>query len=89
LPLQKLLSCLFVKAMARACDMDASIKTGDISDESKGITKGELIRDYTPVAGVQWRFGKPNYARVNQTYFQHRTKKACRGKPGGGGPENR
>jgi len=61
--------------MARSCDMDSSIKTGDLSDESKGITKGELIRDYTPVAGVQWRFGKPNYARVNQSYFQHRTKK--------------
>lgn len=59
--------------------MDASIKTGDISDESKGITMGELIRDYTPVAGVQWRFGKPNYARVNQTYFQHRTKKHAAG----------
>jgi hypothetical protein len=55
--------------------MDASIKTGEISDESKGITKGELIRDYTPVEGVQWRFGKPNYARVNQSYFTYRSKK--------------
>lgn len=61
--------------MARFCDMDASIKLGDLSDESKGIPKGELIRDYTPVAGVEWRFGKPNYARVNQAYFQYRTKK--------------
>lgn len=61
--------------MARPQDMDASIKTGDLSDESKGIKNGELIRDYTPVAGVQWRFGKPNYARVNQTYFTHRSKK--------------
>lgn len=59
--------------MARTCDMDASVKTGDLSDESKG--GGEMIRDYTPVPGVQWRFGKPNYARVNQYYFQHRTKK--------------
>lgn len=61
--------------MARACDMDSSIKTGAISDESKGIPMGELIRDYTPVEGVQWRFGKPNYARVNQEFFQYRSKK--------------
>jgi len=46
---------------------------GPLSDESKGLSRGELIRDYDP--GVQWRFGKPNYARVNKLYFEHRSKK--------------
>ncbi|CAK8991097.1 unnamed protein product [Durusdinium trenchii] len=44
-----------------------------LSDESKGSTQGELIRDYAPADGVSWRFGRPDYAKVNTTYFNHRT----------------
>eukprot|EP00438_Fugacium_kawagutii_P018781 Skav201310 [mRNA] locus=scaffold1490:85453:99353:- [translate_table: standard] len=40
---------------------------------SQGSTRGELIRDYQPAAGSSWRFGLPDYAKVNKTYFQHRT----------------
>jgi len=47
---------------------------GPLSDASKGAPWGELIRDYEPVQNVQWRFGKPNYERVNKLYFQYRTK---------------
>lgn len=47
---------------------------GPLSDASKGLTYGELIRNYEPVEGVKWRFGKPNYERVNKLYFQHRSK---------------
>jgi len=46
-----------------------------LSDESSGKTFGEVIRTYKPKPGVQWRFGKPNYARVNKHYFEQRTKK--------------
>jgi len=46
---------------------------GPLSDESKGLTHGELIRDYEPLPTSVWRWGKPNYAGVNKTYFQHRT----------------
>mmetsp|Transcript_16645 Transcript_16645/g.19846 ORF Transcript_16645/g.19846 Transcript_16645/m.19846 type:complete len:139 (+) Transcript_16645:3-419(+) len=44
-----------------------------LSEESQGSTRGELIRDYQPAAGSSWRFGLPDYAKVNKTYFQHRT----------------
>jgi len=47
---------------------------GPLSDESSGKPYGEIIRDYEAVPGVQWRFGKPNYARVNKLYFEYRTK---------------
>jgi len=44
-----------------------------LSAESQGSTQGELIRDYEPAQGSSWRFGKPDYAKVNKTYFKHRT----------------
>ena len=40
---------------------------------SQGLVFGELIRDYEPAAGSVWRYGKPDYARVNKTYFNHRS----------------
>lgn len=46
-----------------------------LSDESSGKTFGEVIRTYQPKPGVQWRFGKPNYARVNKSYFEQRSKR--------------
>jgi len=30
--------------------------------------------DYEPSPDTVWRFGRPNYARVNKAYFQYRTK---------------
>ncbi|CAM9423273.1 unnamed protein product [Ascophyllum nodosum] len=45
-----------------------------LSDISKG-QDGEIIRDYEPVEGVEWRFGSPpDYATVNAAYFEGRTK---------------
>lgn len=51
--------------------MDITVQ-GPLSDASKGLSFGQLIRDYEPVEGVKWRFGKPNYERVNKLYFEHR-----------------
>mmetsp|Transcript_16938 Transcript_16938/g.20803 ORF Transcript_16938/g.20803 Transcript_16938/m.20803 type:complete len:250 (-) Transcript_16938:14-763(-) len=42
-----------------------------LSQESQG-SAGELLRDYEPAQGSSWRFGRPDYAKVNQTYFKHR-----------------
>ncbi|CAE8594901.1 unnamed protein product [Polarella glacialis] len=49
---------------------------GPLSDESKGLLApySELIRDYEPLPDARWRFGKPNYAKVNACYFQNRSK---------------
>ena len=58
--------------MALAHELDKSVETGSLSDESKGITFGEVIRDYEPLPDTKWRFGKPNYARVNKFYFENR-----------------
>jgi len=52
---------------------------GPLSEESQGKPHGEIIRDYEHTADTKWRFGKPNYARVNETYFKHRTKKHAEG----------
>merc|ERR1712014_329948 len=49
-----------------------------LSNESKG-RDGEIIRDYVPKENVSWRWGRPNYARVNDMYFKHRTKKPVPG----------
>lgn len=59
--------------MALAHEIDESVLIGNLSAESKG-RPGEMIRDYEPIQGVQWRFGLPNYARVNKAYFEGRTK---------------
>jgi len=59
--------------MSRPQEMNVKDQ-GPLSDASKGLTYGELVRDYEAVKGVQWRFGKPNYERVNKLYFQHRSK---------------
>lgn len=64
--------------MSRPQEMNVKDQ-GPLSDASKGIQFGELIRDYEAVPGVQWRFGKPNYERVNKLYFQHRTKRHAQG----------
>eukprot|EP00931_Biecheleriopsis_adriatica_P001821 TRINITY_DN10228_c0_g5_i1.p1 TRINITY_DN10228_c0_g5~~TRINITY_DN10228_c0_g5_i1.p1 ORF type:complete len:232 (+),score=65.28 TRINITY_DN10228_c0_g5_i1:77-772(+) len=61
--------------MALAHELDASVTTGSLSDESKGLSNGEMIRDYEPLPDVKWRFGKPNYARVNKFYFENRVMK--------------
>jgi len=61
--------------MALAQELDATVTTGSLSEESKGLTHGELIRDYEPMPDVKWRFGKPNYARVNKFYFENRVMK--------------
>jgi len=44
-----------------------------------GEQYGEIVRDYKVKPGVSWRFGKPNYTRVNKTYFENRTKKHAEG----------
>jgi len=58
--------------MALVSELDIK-NQGPLTDESRG-KDGEVIRDYDPDAGVNWRFGKPNYARVNKFYFEHRSK---------------
>jgi len=60
-------------SMALAGELDASKTTGSLSAVSKGLPD-ELIRDYEPVPGVKWRFGLPDYTRVNKAYFAGRTK---------------
>mmetsp|Transcript_96788 Transcript_96788/g.242792 ORF Transcript_96788/g.242792 Transcript_96788/m.242792 type:complete len:298 (+) Transcript_96788:72-965(+) len=59
--------------MAIASELDVSVQ-GSLSEESSGKPFGEIIRDYEPMPDVQWRFGKPNYARVNKAYFEGRSK---------------
>jgi hypothetical protein len=54
-------------------------KDGPLSDESTGASQGEIIRDYQPKEGVTWRFGRPNYARVNNLYFSKRSMKPAEG----------
>jgi len=46
---------------------------GPLSEESSGKPFGEIIRDYEALPDVKWRFGKPNYARVNKMYFENRS----------------
>lgn len=58
--------------MAMVQELDINVQD-KLSDESKGATYGEMIREYDPVDGVKWRFGTPNYARVNKLYFEHRS----------------
>merc|ERR1712224_186541 len=43
--------------------------------DSTGEQFGEIVRDYKPKPVVSWRFGRPNYSRVNKTYFENRNKK--------------
>jgi len=52
---------------------------GPLSEASKGLTFGQMIRDYDPMEGVKWRFGKPNYERVNKLYFENRSKNHAEG----------
>jgi hypothetical protein len=62
--------------MAMAHELDPSIQDPKLSEQSKGIAPhGELIRDYEVNEGTKWRFGLPNYARVNEAYFKFREKK--------------
>jgi len=61
--------------MALWSEMQAAPKTGELMGDSTGEQFGEIVRDYAPKPGVSWRFGRPNYARVNKTYFENRTKK--------------
>jgi len=65
--------------MALMHELDASVQTRDLSEESKGLPWGENIRDYEPAPDTKWRFGLPNYARVNKTYFQHRSRVHAKG----------
>jgi len=60
--------------MALAHELNKADNKGNLGEESSGVRFGEVIRDYQPLPDVTWRFGRPNYARVNETYFQHRTK---------------
>jgi len=64
--------------MAMNKDFNKSDQDKNLSNESKG-RDGEIIRDYVPKDGVRWRWGRPNYARVNDSYFKHRTKKPVPG----------
>eukprot|EP00931_Biecheleriopsis_adriatica_P018232 TRINITY_DN12837_c1_g1_i1.p1 TRINITY_DN12837_c1_g1~~TRINITY_DN12837_c1_g1_i1.p1 ORF type:complete len:290 (+),score=73.74 TRINITY_DN12837_c1_g1_i1:90-872(+) len=59
--------------MALFNELNPADNTGNLSEESSGSTFGEVVRDYQPMEGVTWRFGKPNYSRVNKTYFDHRS----------------
>jgi len=60
--------------MALAHELDITDQTHDLSPESQGVPWGQIIRDYKPTPTTKWRFGKPNYKRVNQAYFDHRSK---------------
>lgn len=60
--------------MALAHELNPEETTGVLSDESKGVPWGETIRDYDPLPDTIWRFGKPNYAKVNAAYFKNRSK---------------
>jgi len=60
--------------MALWAEMQAAPKTGLLASDSTGEKFGEIVRDYVPKPGVSWRFGRPNYARVNDTYFMYRKK---------------
>lgn len=61
--------------MAMAHEFNFADQSKDLPPTSTGEAFGEVIRDYEPVPGVKWRFGKPNYERVNKAYFNGRTKK--------------
>lgn len=58
--------------MALQHEFDVS-KQVPLGPESTTVA-GEVIRDYTPVAGVKWRFGTPNYTKVNKAYLAGRSK---------------
>jgi hypothetical protein len=60
--------------MAMVHELDVSKQSPALAEKSKGL-KGEIIRDYVPKEGVKWRFGTPNYSKVNAEYFKNRTKK--------------
>jgi hypothetical protein len=60
--------------MSMMHEMNPAETTGDLSDASRGGPWGEIIRDYQPEPDTKWRFGKPNYERVNKAYFQGRSK---------------
>jgi len=68
-----------ILAMAILQQQDRTIDTGKLSDESRGTPWNEIIRDYDPEPGTVWRFGLPNYARVNKAYFENRSKKHAEG----------
>lgn len=59
--------------MALAHEFNIKDQDPKLSAESTGAPWGEIIRDYQPTATTKWRFGKPNYKRVNETYFKHRS----------------
>jgi len=61
--------------MALAHELNIKDQDLNLSPESRGVPWGEIIRDYQPKATTKWRFGKPSYKRVNQTYFDYRSKK--------------
>jgi len=61
--------------MALAGELDINDQDLNLSPESRGEPWGEIVRDYKPTPTTKWRFGKPNYKRVNATYFAHRSKK--------------
>lgn len=62
--------------MAMQWEFDPTNQKPELSEESQGLKPwGESIRDYKPVANTKWRFGLPNYSRVNQLYFEGRSKK--------------
>jgi hypothetical protein len=65
--------------MAMTQELNVNDQVTKLSPESTGATRGEIIRDYEPNVGVKWRFGRPNYARVNKAYFEGRTKKPAAG----------
>lgn len=65
--------------MALAHELNPEETTGKLSVESTGAPFGEVIRDYEPLPDTKWRFGKPNYARVNAAYFKNRTMKHAEG----------
>lgn len=56
-------------------EFDVTDQDLELTPESKGEPWGEIIRDYEPKPDTHWRFGKPNYARVNKAYFKGRSKK--------------
>jgi len=62
-------------AMALAHELNINDQDLNLSPESQGVPWGEIVRDYQPKATTKWRFGKPNYARVNKAYFNGRSKK--------------
>mmetsp|Transcript_7571 Transcript_7571/g.18401 ORF Transcript_7571/g.18401 Transcript_7571/m.18401 type:complete len:289 (+) Transcript_7571:64-930(+) len=63
-----------ISSLRMATECDPNNMMGALTDVDRG-QDGEIIRDYTVPQDVEWRFGKPDYTKVNKLYFEGRSKK--------------